>query len=614
MGKVHPDRTTVRFKTCCCAGVRLRPQLLEKTMHLHRIKLTGFRNFKSAEIHLAEKSLLIGANEAGKTNLLRAIGLLLSRDIPESALDPEDFDFFAHTPTHALEILLELRSVTEDCLLAKLKGHVSDGGELFLRYAASRDPETKKAAYELAVGPSEDSLTVVEARFWLRVLNLRYIASRRDLAAYIRKERRRLLQEARDKRTKEELDADRDTLKEIATGLEKVTDSVAKLKYIAEATKEVNDELKVLSYRHEGHDVRFDAAAIPIDDFVDNLDLASRTGEARLAFGGDGRNQQIHMALWAAANRVEDDDSDPSEVSLYAIEEPEAHLHPHQQRRLAEYLAGNIHGQVILSTHSPRIAAAFDPRRIARLAVRDSHATEIFGGPEDAPLHGALVEFGYRLQLVDMESFFADGVFLVEGPSELIFYRAAAAAAGLDLDRFNISIVSVDGIGFAPYADLLTRLGIKVAMRTDNDIMKIPYKDQYRMAGYQRAFAVARLLDPDRDLPKEGVADELTGFPHREPSAAALGAAKLLRPWLNEALIHLSDIDLEHDVVQALPEETAAFFGDEPAEAMRKAKATTMFAFVRENTDALSKTSGTPLLAPLADLISHLGAENANAD
>lgn len=583
-------------------------------MRLHRIKLTGYRNFKHADIRLAEKSLLIGANEAGKTNLLRALGLLLSRDIPESALDPEDYDFFAYTPTHELEVLLELHDVTEDCLLAKLKGYVSDCGVLFLRYFAYRDPDTHKTRYELAVGHATDALTLVESRFWLRVLNLRYIASRRDLSAYIRKERRRLLQDARDNRTEEELQADQDTLQEIATGLEDVTESVAKLKYIAEATRDVNDELKVLSYRHESYNVRFDAAAISVEDFVENLNLASRTGDARLALGGDGRNQQIHLALWAAANRVESEDADPSEVSLYAIEEPEAHLHPHQQRSLAKYLASSIHGQVILSTHSPRIAAAFDPRWIVRLSLKENQATEIHGGPSDESYHDALIDFGYRMRLLDMEAFFADGVFLVEGPSELIFYRFAAAAANLDLDRYNISIVSVDGIGFEPYAGLLSRLGIPMSMRTDNDIIKIPRKDKYRMAGFQRALKVARILQPEREPPMRDIEKKLTGFRSREPSAEALEAASCLRRWLKKSSIFLSDEDLEQDVVQAFDEEAHKIFGEDPVEAMRKKKATNMFKFVKNLEDVSLGAEDSPLLAPLVDLISRLGGEHSDAD
>ena len=46
--------------------------------------------------------------------------------------------------------------------------------------------------------------------------------------------------------------------------------------------------------------------------------------------GGDGRNNQILLALWKAKSER---DFDPdNEVIFYCIEEPEAHLHPHQQR------------------------------------------------------------------------------------------------------------------------------------------------------------------------------------------------------------------------------------------------------------------------------------------
>lgn len=46
--------------------------------------------------------------------------------------------------------------------------------------------------------------------------------------------------------------------------------------------------------------------------------------------GGDGRNNQILLALWKAKSAREHDLE--NEVIFYVVEEPEAHLHPHQQR------------------------------------------------------------------------------------------------------------------------------------------------------------------------------------------------------------------------------------------------------------------------------------------
>ena len=52
--------------------------LLGAFMKIKSIYLEGFRNFKKATIAFAEKSVVIGSNDIGKTNLLFALRLRLT--------------------------------------------------------------------------------------------------------------------------------------------------------------------------------------------------------------------------------------------------------------------------------------------------------------------------------------------------------------------------------------------------------------------------------------------------------------------------------------------------------------------------------------------------------
>ena len=63
---------------------------------------------------------------------------------------------------------------------------------------------------------------------------------------------------------------------------------------------------------------------------LDNLVLAYSTGDTPLSIGGDGRNNHIFLATWIAKQHLQ---KNIDHVTFYAIEEPEAHLHPHQQRK-----------------------------------------------------------------------------------------------------------------------------------------------------------------------------------------------------------------------------------------------------------------------------------------
>lgn len=80
----------------------------------------------------------------------------------------------------------------------------------------------------------------------------------------------------------------------------------------------------------------------------------------------------------------------------------------------------------------------------------------------------------------------------MEGQSELIFYKTLAKQIDIDLDRLNISILSVEGVGFKVYVKILAALKIGWVARTDNDIIKIPQKNEYRFAGVERGLELVK--------------------------------------------------------------------------------------------------------------------------
>lgn len=574
-------------------------------MQIKTVHLKGFRNFKDEIVYFSKKSLIIGSNDIGKSNLLYALRILLDKSLSDAELELPDSDFYVHEDTKQIEITIEFEDVSEECVLARLREYVSPEGRTIIRYQAFRDT-TAKEKYQFFIGKDLQSLKDIQTRFYLRCLNLKFIGTKRDLFAYIRGEKNKLLDDSRQRRTPDEIAQDEGLLAEIEKGLHGINTNITQLTYINKATESLNSELTTLSHHHSAQSVTLSVDESDPTLFVGNLHLASRVNGKNLTVGGDGRNSQIHLALWSARNKTLLEDGEPMEVNIFSIEEPETHLHPHQQRRLAKYLAETLESQVIITTHSPQIACEFPPSSIIHLhRCEGKPETKAAPNSNDTVIEDAFIRFGHRLNIIPAEAFFSTVVFLVEGPSEVLFYKALASAIDIDLDRLNISVLMVDGIGLKPYIKLFTALKIPYVIRTDNDICKIPYRDGYRYAGVQRAIDLCRdqlVLDGEAKalLQEES---KLSNFRVKPPPPENSAVAQQFTELLQRFNIYMAEVDLETDIQKHLKAATAAFYGEEKDEdivaEMQKFKATNMFKFLCEHSDTLKELHSTSLAKPL---------------
>ncbi|TOA80635.1 hypothetical protein CGK18_23600, partial [Vibrio parahaemolyticus] len=85
------------------------------------------------------------------------------------------------------------------------------------------------------------------------------------------------------------------------------------------------------------------------------------------------------------------------------------------------YLIEELPGQTIISSHSPQITVNFSPDSIIRLLHQDSSTVAASEGCSDC-IESGWEDMSYRMSILPAEAFFSDGIFLVEGPSEMLFY------------------------------------------------------------------------------------------------------------------------------------------------------------------------------------------------
>lgn len=575
-------------------------------MILQRIYIKGFRNFKEETINFNEHSLIIGANDVGKTNLIHALRLLLDRGFSDYDFELKESDFYAYEDTKSITIRVYLTKITEDCVVAKMKGKLSDEGNLVLQYIATL--ENGKSTYQFFCGKSdsEDDLKEIDSPYYRKYLNLKYISSRREFWGYINKTKNDLLLQAKGSRSAEIVEVDDRLYAEIEEKLKEVDERIPQLSYVKNATEHLNEELNKLSIHNKEQQIVFDVASTDVDRVITNVSVTSKQGDKKMLIGGEGRINQIYLSLWASQNQHTDLSN---EVSIIVIEEPEAYLHPHQQRELATYLGRTLHGQVILTSHSPYIVNEFSPNSIIRLYKQKSNDTHAASNGCSKVIEDGFADFGYRMSVIPAEAFFSDYVVLVEGPSELILYKTLAKQIDVNLDRLNISVMSVEGVGFKTYIKILDALEIKWVLRTDNDIMKIPRRGGYRYAGIERglsfliqSFNVSVIDQSVIDANK----DKIHGFPDKDNISGDVKASsnKLIK-LLDEYDILIAKEGLEEDLYNSpIKDNLRAYYGTdlsdhEVIEAMKDQKAINIYEFLKSKKECLKNLIDDPIADPL---------------
>ncbi len=165
--------------------------------------------------------------------------------------------------------------------------------------------------------------------------------------------------------------------------------------------------------------------------------------------------------------------------TFLAIEEPEAHLHPHLQRLVYRDFLRSEEQQddprpitVILTTHSPHIVSVAPLHSLVLLRkASDGQSSEGVSTAQLELTPEVVADLERYLDVTRGEMLFAKGVLLVEGDAERFLLPSLANANGIDFDELGITVCSVAGTNFLPYMELLGDCGLQipVAVVTDGD-------------------------------------------------------------------------------------------------------------------------------------------------
>lgn len=577
-------------------------------MKIEWIKIKGFRNFDNEKINFAEQTLIIGANDVGKTNLIYALRLLFDRSLSDRDLDLFNSDYNVYTKSDSIEITVKLVEVMEDCLITVFQGDLNKE-TVYIQYKNSKNSE-----YSILSGATEETLEERNSRFYIKRLNMEYVNTNRNLESFMKREKNQILEDAKLKLTEEQTQSDEQSVLKIKRNLELVNKRVDRLNYIQESLTKVNNELSSLAIHNEGKVLTYKNTNSDATRMLDNLDLTYSTDEGALTLGGDGRNNQIFLATWVSKQK---NVSSLEKVTFYAIEEPEAHLHPQQQRKLSSYLLKKFEEQVFITTHSPYIATEFKPDRIVKLSSKGKSTKAAKGGCSEE-LKMNFDDFGYRLDAITSDVFFVNGVFLVEGPSEKLFYTALAKQLDIDLDRLNVSIISVNGVGFKPYIKICLALDIPFVLRTDNDIFNKTKKIGEKNVEFSFQGGISRVMGIYTELLQTEDNQGLIEYwkTHHlknewlkisQPPQVAKDLANNIIQEVEKNNMYISQIDLENDLANSsLLSSLKKFYNTRAIKStvdkMQKAKAENMLNFLKAHFEDLKCLSDDKISEPLKQI------------
>lgn len=500
-----------------------------QSLYISRVVIKNYRNFKDVDVRLGHKQVIIGENNIGKTNFIRALQLILDPTLSDDdrILDESDFNDTLVNPMEndeEIEISIYISNYRNNrVILAMLQGAtVMDNGEETLKFTYKFFPHTDDMGnkeYEFVIFMGDDENRIFGA-LQRKYLNIKVIKALRDVESELRNSRLSPV-----KKMLDEYSIEKQELEHIAEEYKRSGEEILNIDEIKDLTQNINRRFNAIL--GEGtHDISLQAIEIDPTKVLSSLKLLMENRSAADVSLGLNNILYISMILhnlqdktvptFLKASKYQELEAKPDSdilrdvytetdngnyflnqnitdeqseeiyrfmnqntpsnkgVTILAIEEPEAHLHPVNQRLVFKDVIQKSNNSVLLTTHSTHITAISPINSIVHLHASNNAGT-IVHATADMPMDdGEFLDVERYLDVKRGEIYLGKAVILVEGIAEEYLVPRFAELLGKPLDEKGIIICNVNCTNFKPYIKMLRCLGVPYAVITDGDFYHVP--------------------------------------------------------------------------------------------------------------------------------------------